>query len=159
MSEIKSVLLDTSFLVRLMNVKDEHHKTVRSYFEYFVNYHVAMYVSTISISEYAIISHPDYLKYLQTFKIIDFNYIDAIKSGQYATILKGKKKFTKNGRSIVINELKLLAQIDNRKIDAIVANDQKMKIKVIDPLKKNMQLRCEFIDFTRPLKEFLGTLF
>jgi len=156
---VKNVLLDTSFIIQLMNSKSEYHNNARLYFEYFANYKIEMYISTISISEYAIISHPDYLKYLKTFKIIDFNYMDALISGQYANLLKGKKKLSKNGRSIVINDIKLLAQLNNRKIEGIVTNEQNMKSKIIDPLRKNHQLQCMFIDFTRPLNEFLGTLF
>jgi len=159
MNDITSVLLDTSFLMHIINRKDEFHKNAMGYFRYFSDYQITMFVSTITISEYAVVCDTQIFKDLQVLKFIDFNYSDALKAGRYTSFLKKHTKPTKNGRSIAVNDLKLLAQLDNRKINAFVSNDQKLKVKAFDPLCNNKLLKGDFIDFTRPLNEFLGTLF
>ena len=70
MNKIKSVLLDNSFVTRLLKTDDEFHKNTVDYFEYFLNNKIVMYLSTIVISEYAVADNPDNLLELNTFQIL-----------------------------------------------------------------------------------------
>jgi len=49
-----SVLLDTSFLIRLLNPDSELHENAKGYFKYFLDKDIVMKVSTISIAEYCV---------------------------------------------------------------------------------------------------------
>lgn len=60
---------------------------------------------------------------------------------------------------MIINDLKLFAQIQNRGIDAFITKDRKSLPKMIDPLKANKELNFEFFDLTVPIKDVLGLLF
>ncbi len=46
-----SVLLDTSFFIRLLNDNDSLHKNARDYFKYFLENDITLKISTISIAE------------------------------------------------------------------------------------------------------------
>jgi len=151
MNKIKSVLLDNSFVTRLFKTDDEYRENVVDYFEYFFNNNIDMYLSTIVISEYAVISNPDKLKALNTFQIIDFDYLDAKKSGVFRAFLKGGNETGE--RNIVINDIKLLAQADNRKIDAFITKDRRMFTKMIEPLKENQYLTLKYLDLTIALNQ------
>lgn len=62
-------------------------------------------------------------------------------------------------RKVIINDLKLFAQIKNREIDAFITKDRKALPKMIEPLRQNRGLHFEYIDLTIPLAERLGILF
>ena len=58
---IKSIMLDTSFCIRLMNNTDPLHLSALEYFKYFLNEKISMHISTIAIAEYAVGDDPDNL--------------------------------------------------------------------------------------------------
>jgi len=60
---------------------------------------------------------------------------------------------------VIVNDIKLFAQIHNRKIDAYITKDRKSLVKMIDPLEKTQNLNFEFIDLAIPINEKLGKLF
>ena len=50
-----SVLLDTSFFIRLLNDEDSLHKNAVGYFKYFLENEVTLKISTISVAEYCVL--------------------------------------------------------------------------------------------------------
>ena len=67
-----SVLLDTSFFIRLLNDDDKLHKNARGYFKYFLDKEILMKISTISIAEYCVLGSVEDLP-LKNLQIIPFN--------------------------------------------------------------------------------------
>jgi len=153
---IKKVLLDTSFLIRLMNNKDPLHKNAYEYYNHFLEKEWEMYLSTIVISEYCVKDKIENLP-LEHFKIIVFDFEDAKKSGQFFNSLKAKS-FSTIKRNVVINDCKLIAQIVNRNIDGYVTNDVKSIEKIINPLKTKFKFNIEIITLNQSLKEYEGRL-
>jgi predicted nucleic acid-binding protein len=51
---IKSIMLDTSFCIRLMDKNDLLHTNALAYFKYFLTEKISIHVSTIAIAEYAV---------------------------------------------------------------------------------------------------------
>jgi predicted nucleic acid-binding protein len=78
-----SVLLDTSFFVRLLNEADPLHNNAKGYFRYFLEHEIVMKVSTISITEYCVKGKIDELP-LRNIQIIPFNLEQAQKTGEFA---------------------------------------------------------------------------
>lgn len=160
MKDIKSVLLDNSFCIRLLKADDEFHENCLKYFEYFLNNNIQIYLSTIVISEYGVLDNPDNLLALKAFRILEFDYNDAKISGNYYYNLMQDKEILKSlGRKLVINDLKILAQIQNREIDAYISKDFTSFQKMITPLNKLGLLNVKYIDLTIPLNDQLGELF
>ncbi|MDR0792792.1 MAG: hypothetical protein LBE82_05750 [Chitinophagaceae bacterium] len=160
MKDIKSVLLDNSFVTRLLKADDEFHRNVVEYFQYFLENNIVLYLSTIVISEYAAADNPDNLLALNAFQMLEFDFGDAKISGEYFAFLKNNEELRKaEERKVIINDLKLFAQISNRGIDAFVTKDREALRKMIMPLKKHKNLNFEYIDLSIPLKQKLGLLF
>jgi hypothetical protein len=160
MNGIKSVLLDCSFCIRLLKRDDEFHENCVDYFKYFTDNYIEMYLSTIVVSEYSVGDDAENLLSLNSFRLLEFDYLDAKFSGQFLALLKDIGKFGDFGeRKVVINDIKLFAQIHNREIDAYITKDRKSFKKMIEPLKDEFNLKFEVIDLTIPLSSRLGLLF
>jgi len=160
MNGIKSVLVDTSFCIRLLKKDDEYHQNVVEYFEYFLENRIDIYLSTIVVAEYAVGDDPDNLLTLNTFRLLEFDYQDAKISGDFTNeLLKLKPLRDIEFRKVVINDVKLFAQIKNRKIDAYITKDRSSLNKMIEHLNQSHLLRFEFIDLAVPLNDKLGRLF
>ncbi|PJB14000.1 MAG: hypothetical protein CO118_10900 [Flavobacteriales bacterium CG_4_9_14_3_um_filter_32_8] len=160
MKELKSVLVDTSFCIRLLKLDEEYHQNTVEYFEYFLENGIEIYLSTIVVGEYAAGDNPDNLLSLNVFRLLEFDYLDAKISGEFTSELIHNKELRKiEQRQIVINDIKLFAQIKNRKIDAYITKDRKSLNKMINHLKISHSLNFEFIDLAIPLNEKLGKLF
>lgn len=160
MKEINSVLLDSSFCIRLMRSDDEFHQNAKDYFEYFLDNGIEMYLSTIVVSEYAAGNNPDDLLSLKVFRLLEFDYADAKIAGNFFAELKGNEDLRESEqRKVIINDIKLFAQIHNRCIDAYITKDRKSLGKMIEPLGKSHELKFEFIDLSITLNEKLGRLF
>lgn len=160
MKEIKSVLLDNSFCIRLLKSDDEYHQNAIEYFEYFLENKIELYLSTIVVSEYAVGDNPDNLLALNVFRLLEFDYSDAKTAGSFFLELKENKELRESEqRKVIINDLKLFAQIHNRQIDAYISKDRKSLTKMIQPLKKSHKLNFQFIDLSISLKSKLGRLF
>lgn len=160
MKGIESVLLDSSFCIRLLKSDADFHQNAVDYFEYFLERGIEMYLSTIVVSEYAVGDNPDNLLSLNSFRLLEFDYADAKKSGQFLMTLRNLGKFGDFGdRKVVINDIKLFSQIHNRNIDAFITKDRKSFAKMIKPLLDLHSLNFEFIDVSIPLNDKLGRLF
>ncbi len=69
---MSSVLLDTSFLIRLLKKDDELHNNAYQYYRYFLEKGFVLKVSTISIAEYCVRGEIDELP-LRSLQILPFN--------------------------------------------------------------------------------------
>jgi len=160
MKGIKSVLLDSSFCIRLLKADADFHENTVEYYEYFLENGIEMYLSTIVISEYSVGDNPDNLLSLNSFRLLEFDYADAMYSGEFLSELRNIGKFGDFGdRKVVINDIKLFAQIHNRNIDAYITKDRKSLSKMIKPLSDSHNLEFEFIDLSIKLNNKLGRLF
>jgi len=102
-----SVLLDTSFFVRLLNDEDKLHDNAKGYFRYFLENEIILKVSTISIAEYCVRGVVDELP-LRNIQIIPFNLDQAKRTGEFAKVIFEENKLSKEKlepRAIIPNAL------------------------------------------------------
>lgn len=157
---IKSILLDNSFVTRLLKSDDPLHENVVNYFKYFLDRGVIMYLSTIVISEYAVADDPINLLSLNSFRIVEFDYMDAKISGELYKTLKDVKNVRESvERKVIINDIKIFSQVHNRKIDAFISKDIVAFKKMYTPLKEKGLVNFSYFDLSIPLNEVTGTLF
>jgi PIN domain nuclease of toxin-antitoxin system len=101
-----SVLLDTSFFVRLLNDEDDLHNNAKGYFRYFLENEIILKVSTISIAEYCVRGKIDELP-LRNLQIIPFNLDQAKRTGEFAAAIFEQNKIDKEKlapRAIIPND-------------------------------------------------------
>ncbi|MGB1284326.1 MAG: type II toxin-antitoxin system VapC family toxin [Polaribacter sp.] len=150
-----SVLLDTSFFIRLLNDEDSIHKNAIGYFKYFLENNINLKVSTITIAEYCVFGKIEDLP-LKNIQIVPFNLKEAEKAGEFAKVLftKNKVSFEKlSPRAIIPNDSKLFAQAHiDKTITHFVTSDIRSK-KTLVMLKKEMNPKFEIISIDIPHTE------
>ncbi len=161
MKHNNSVLLDTSFFIRLYNVDDPLHNNARTYFERFLTEKYTLKISTVSIAEYCVGGDIDDLPLLNM-QIIPFNYSHAIRTGEFARILFEQRKITSEQlypRAIIPNDSKLFAQADlDKTITHFVTSDNRSNT-TYGFLAEKVELNFRILNIETDPNQFFGTLF
>lgn len=155
-----SVLLDTSFFIRLLNDEDPLHKNALGYFKYFLENDIILKVSTVSVAEYCVLGKLVDLP-LKNLQIIPFNLKEAEKTGQFAKIIFSENKVNDeklSPRAIIPNDSKLFAQSDlDKTITHFVTSDIRSK-HTFEILKKVTNPKFDIITINIPYTETFGIL-
>lgn len=155
-----SVLLDTSFFVRLLNDEDPLHKNAKGYFKCFLENEIILKVSTISIAEYCVKGKIDELP-LRKMQIIPFNLNHAKRAGEFAEVIFEENKTNKEKltpRAIIPNDSKLFAQADlDKDIIQFITSDSRSK-NTLEALKRQINPKFDIIDISTPYNETFGLL-
>lgn len=155
-----SVLLDTSFFIRLLNDEDPLHTNAVGYFRYFLENDIILKVSTISIAEYCVLGNLEDLP-LKNIQIIPFNLKEAEKTGQFANIIFAENKVREEKltpRAIIPNDSKLFAQADlDKSVTHFVTSDIRSK-NTLALLKTGANPKFEIILIDFPFTETFGIL-
>ena len=154
-----SVLLDTSFCIRLLKKDDPLHQNAIDYYQYFLEEKIELYISTITIAEYSVRDDPKNLP-LKTMKIIPFDFFDGVLAGElHAILLKHKEVVKDIDRDTIKDDCKLVSQIVNRNIDGYITKDRKSFKQIFKPITDSKQVSIDFLDLSVSLKQFKGELF
>ena len=155
-----SVLLDTSFFIRLLNDEDPLHKNALGYYKYYLENEIVLKVSTISIAEYCVLGKLEELP-LKDIQIIPFNLNQAERTGEFAKIIFSENKVAKeklSPRAIIPNDSKLFAQADlDKSVTHFVTSDERSK-KTLNNLKKGITPRFEIINIQISYHQTFGIL-
>lgn len=154
-----SILIDTSFCIRLLKSNDPLHQNAKDYFKYFLEQKIDIYLSSIVIAEYSVKDDANNLP-LEFVKIIPFDFYDGKTAGEFHSILiENKQDVSGIERNVIKDDCKLIAQIFNRKIDAYITKDRKSFAKIIKPIQNLKGFNLELLDLEIPFKDFKGELF
>jgi predicted nucleic acid-binding protein len=156
-----SVLLDTSFFIRLLNDEDALHTNAKGYFRYFLEEGIILKISTISIAEYCVKGTIAELP-LNNVQILPFNFDHAKRTGEFAkTVFNAQGKTKDNSispRTIIPNDSKLFAQADVEKtINYFVTSDVR-SLAIYNILRKEINPQFQIIDINTPFNEVFGKL-
>lgn len=107
-----SILLDTSFFIRLLNDQDPLHSNALGYYKYFLQNEMALKLSTIAIAEYCVKGKLNELP-LKDLQVLPFNLTHGVRAGELARIVfENKGKLNLPNRLIIPNDTKLFAQVN-----------------------------------------------
>lgn len=155
-----SVLLDTSFFIRLLDDEDPLHQNAKGYFKYLLDHEILLKTSTISIAEYCVKGSLDELP-LKNVQIIPFNIDHAVRAGEFANVIFEERKTADvdlKPRPIVINDAKLFAQADlDDRINYFITSDSRSK-NIYELLSKRVKPKFEIIDINTPHSQTFGVL-
>jgi predicted nucleic acid-binding protein len=154
-----SILLDTSFCIRLLKQTDSLHQNAIDYFEYFLENNITIYLSAIAIAEYSVKDDINHLP-LKTMRIIPFDFFDGKTAGEFHAILLDKREELKEiERNVIKDDCKLIAQLYNRKIEGYITKDKKSFGQIINPITQKKTFSIHLLDLAMPLKDYKGELF
>lgn len=155
-----SVLLDTSFFIRLLNDEDKLHSNALGYYKYFLENEFTLKASTITIAEYCVLGKLTDLP-MVNIQILPFNLKEAQRAGEFANIIFTENKVSLTNlhpRAIIPNDSKLFAQADiDKTITHFVTSDVRSK-KTLDLLKKGLNPKFKIISIDIPFSETFGIL-
>lgn len=155
-----SVLLDTSFFIRLLNDEDPLHKNARDYYKYFMDHGIEVHISTISIAEYCVKGDIHELP-LRNVQIVPFNLNHAKQAGKFAEAIFTQKNITGeelNPRAIIPNDSKLFAQADCDASTTYFVTSDKRSLKTYSLLSVRINPRFQILDISTPYHEAFGLL-
>lgn len=118
-----SVILDTSFMIRLLNESDVLHSNAKGYFRYFLDNDVPMYFSTVSIAEYCV-KGDFYDLPFQNIRVLPFNIFHAKEAGLFAKTLfnaRSKGIIEMPDRLIIPNDPKFSLRVPLKRISGILS--------------------------------------
>jgi predicted nucleic acid-binding protein len=154
-----SILLDTSFCIRLLKSNDALHQNAKEYFKYFLEQKIEIYISSIVIAEYSVKDDANNLP-LEFVKIIPFDFFDGKTAGEFHSILINHKEQVANiERNVIKDDCKLISQIFNRRINGYITKDRKSFSQIIHPIQAAKGFEIELLDLEIPLNEYKGELF
>ncbi len=116
-------LLDTSFLITLVNPDRSHHEAAKSYYREALLRGVPMYLSTIVASEFQV-GQPVHTLPLHQFIVLPFNFDHAVMAGKlYGALLQGGRDWD-GQRGAVKDDVKLIAQAECGAIPFLLTADE-----------------------------------
>lgn len=128
-----SALLDTSFLITLVNTNRPRHETAKQFYRYMLRNDVPMYFSAIVASEFgikqAVVDLP-----LGNFRIVNFNVAQGQKAADLWNALG--KRDEGDSRAVVRDDVKLLAQASHEGIGFILTEDENTLYKYCERLRR-----------------------
>jgi hypothetical protein len=125
-----SVLLDTSFLISLVDGTRTHHEKAKEFYKYFLDNKHPMILSSIATAEFCI-KQPLTDLPLSNFRLLPFNIPDSYHiSNLFESYFKGKG----DGRIKVKDDFKLVSQASFNQITYFITEDDKLVNDIIKPL-------------------------
>jgi len=125
---VNSVLLDTSFLISLSDPARPHHEIAVAYYRECARRQVAMYLSTVVVSEFQVKQAINDLP-LRNFVVLPFNVDHAMRCG---LIIRQMPRDLGDDRVRVKDDFKLLAQCDCESISHLISEDASTLAKYLD---------------------------
>jgi predicted nucleic acid-binding protein len=157
---LKGVLLDTSFVIRLLRTNDVLHPNAKAWFRQLLERRVPMYLSTISIAEYCVKGSFDELP-LRNVRVLPFNIDHARRAGPFTGSLLDQRKQagSEDDRAVVISDVKLLAQAEvDVGISHFLTKDLRFPSRMQALRQGGHVLRTAVLDLNIPMAESLGVL-
>ncbi|MBO4536073.1 MAG: hypothetical protein J5702_02580 [Bacteroidales bacterium] len=154
------VMLDTSYLIRLLKDDEPLHASAKAYYQYFLENGFLLYVSTVAVAEYCVCGKLDELPF-ECVRVLPFNLDHAEKAGGFANTLfraRANGQYVPDHRLIISNDTKLFAQASLIGALYFVTADTNSS-KAMDLLAKENGLSVVHVDIHNPLSTFSGTLF
>jgi len=133
-----SVLLDTSFLITLVDANRLHHPVAKQFYRYLLQHDICMYLSAIVAAEFGIKQAVTDLP-LSNFRIVSFNLLHGQKAADLWNALGNRKEG--GSREVVRDDVKLLAQASHEDIDFILTEDERTLSKYCERLRMQGLLR------------------
>lgn len=114
------VLLDTSFLISLVDQNRANHNVAAQYYKFLIEQQIPLYFSAIVAAEIAI-NQPITDFPLKNFRILPFNITHSVEAANVWNLLGGHD--AGDNRAVVRDDVKIIAQAIRQEIPFILTED------------------------------------
>jgi predicted nucleic acid-binding protein len=152
----KSILIDTCYLIKLLDETDPLHQNAKDYFRYFIQQNSTLWISTISIAEFCVRGSFDDIP-IRNLKVLPFNVDHAIIAGKFMEIVFRQKNSVSAPRAIIPNDCKLFSQASFETIECFLTTDGPSE-KMFNIIKSELNPKFVIHNIKTPLAEYLGEL-
>jgi hypothetical protein len=129
-----SALLDTGFLISLVNAKRAHHAAAQQYYRHMLQNNIPVYFSAIVAAEFGI-KQPITDLPLNNFRILNFNVPHGQKAADLWNALGQRDEG--DARHVVRDDVKIIAQASHEGISFILTEDFSTLYKYCERLRNN----------------------
>jgi|SRR5699024_6479238 len=129
-----SVLLDTSYLISLVDRSRPNHQIARQYYQHMLETDIPMYLSVIAVSEFEVRQSITVLP-LKHFRLLSFNVVHAKSSAAFWRDLGGRKDSV-TSRYVARDDVKLIAQAHREDVQFLLTEDRSSLFKYAERLNK-----------------------
>lgn len=136
------VLLDTSFLITLVNDQRPNHKTASRYFHHMFQNDVPIYLSAIAAAEFSV-KQPVTDLPLNYLRILNFNLAHSQQAARLFNALESRDQG--DSRVAVRDDVKLMAQASHEQIGLILTEDASTLYKYCERLRIAGQIQTRAI--------------
>ncbi|WP_394753544.1 type II toxin-antitoxin system VapC family toxin [Crenothrix sp.] len=137
-----SVLLDTSFLISLVDRNRANHTIAAQYYKLLLEQQLPIYFSAIVAAEFAIKQAITDLT-LKNFRSLPFNIPHSIESARIWNLLDGRD--SGDNRVVIRDDIKIIAQALHENIPFILTDDAKTFYKYCERLRSSHNLNVRAI--------------
>lgn len=135
---MKKILLDTGCLISLVDQNRPYHSAVLDYMKDAIENQYAVYISTLSLAEYAqkgniadiFHAFPDCIS-------LDFNLTHAPQAGQIRQLSVGVERTEENSRKVIAIDSMIISQAIVEAIDIVVTEDINTFSKTVSQIASN----------------------
>lgn len=152
----KSILIDTCFLIKLLDETDSLHQNAKDYFRHHVQQNNTLWISTITIAEFCVRGSFDDIPF-RNLRVLPFNVDHAVVAGKFMEVVFRQKASISAPRAIIPNDCKLFSQASFESIDCFLTCDGPAE-SMYKILKSEINPRFDYHNIKIPLSEYLGEL-
>lgn len=136
-------MLDTSYLITLVDDNRPYHQVARRYFEHALQTGTPLHVSTLVLAEFAVKQDVADLP-LRNLRVEPFNVMHATKAGKLVAALAPSRD-PADSRSIVRADLQILAQAEVEGIQYILTEDESTLSKYVARSRAGGHSQCQAV--------------
>lgn len=130
------ICVDTSFLITFADPSRTHHAVAVDYFRHCVGNGHMLCLSTLVVAEFEV-GQPISDLPLGNFHILPFNFRHAVESANYHRQIKGAEPVDEADRSVVRNDLKIIAQAKIEECSIVLTEDANTMTRWADRLRRS----------------------
>ncbi len=137
-------VLDTGFLISLVDRSRRHHPAAKSYYKYFLEHHVVMLLPTVVVSEFSIVQPITDLP-LRNFRVLPFNLPEAVKAAELNAHYYRQVMGNVGQRDAVKDDFKIIAQTLVQQARLLITEDESTLVRYSERLRADGKLQFRVV--------------
>ena len=148
-----SAVVDTGFLISLMDRKRPCHAAAKAYYRYFLDKGIVMFLPTVVVAEFAL-KQPITDLPLRNFRVLPFSLNDASRCADL-NVAYYRSVMRQGQRDAVKDDFKIMAQAEEQNVRFLVTEDAETLTRYSDRLRADGRVRFRLVQIKDGFDETL----